>query len=70
MCHAKSYFFHDKINDCCRSNDPTESLNAYILLSWKKTCSKMSSCNELSVNDNIVSDPKAMAEAFIDYFFM
>ena len=53
MRHAKSKFFHDKINDCSRSNDPKKAWTLINTLLGKS--SKMSCFNELSVNDNIVS---------------
>ena len=67
MRNAKSKFFHDKINDCSRSNDPKEAWTLINTLLGKNN--KPNNLSELSVNDNLVSDPKSMAEALNDYFF-
>ena len=64
--NAKSKFFHDKINDCSRSNDPKEAWTLINTLLGKNN--KPNNLSELSVNDNLVSDPKSMAEALNDYF--
>ena len=66
MRNAKSKFFHDKINDCSRSNDPKEAWTLINTLLGKSN--KPNNFSELSVNDNLVSDPKSMAEALNDYF--
>ena len=50
MRNAKSKFFHDKINDCSRSNDPKEA--------W----TLINNLSELSVNDNLVSDRRNALE--------
>ena len=59
-------FFHDKINDCSRSNDPKEAWTLINTLVGKNN--RPNKLIELSVNDNLVSDPKSMAEALSDYF--
>lgn len=64
--HAKSKFFREKINDCSRSSDPNTAWTLINSLLSKN--SETSFCSELSVNDKKVSDPKAVAEAFNDYF--
>ena len=66
MRNAKSKFFHDKINDCSRSNDPKKARTLINTLLWNKN--KPNNLSELSVNDNLVSDPKSMAEGLNDYF--
>ena len=66
MRNAKSKFFHDKINDCSRSNDPKEVWTLINTLLGKNN--KPNNLSELSVNNNLVSDPKSMAEALNDYF--
>ena len=66
MRNAKSKFFHDEINDCSRSNDPKEAWTLINTLLGKNN--KPNNLSELSVNDNLVSDPKSMAEALNDYF--
>lgn len=66
MRHAKSKFCQDKITDCPRSNNPKKAWTLVNSLLGKQR--KMSSCSELSVNDNIMSDRKAMAEALNEYF--
>ena len=66
MRNAKSKFFHDKINDCSRSNDPKKAWTLINTLLGKNN--KPNNLSELSVNDNLVSDPKSMAEGLNDYF--
>ena len=66
MRNAESKFFHDKINDCSRSNDPKKAWTPINTLLGKNN--KPNNLSELSVNDNLVSDPKSMAEALNDYF--
>ena len=66
MRNAKFKFFHDKINDCYRSNDPKEAWTLINTLLGKNN--KPNNLSELSVNDNLVSDPKSMTEALNDYF--
>ena len=66
MCNAKSKFFHDKINDCSRSNDPKKAWTFINILLRKNN--KSNNLSDLSVNDNLVSDPKSMAEGLNDYF--
>ena len=66
MRSAKSKFFHDKINDCSRSNDPKKAWKLINTLLGKNN--KPNNLSELSVNDNLVSDPKSMAEGLNDYF--
>ena len=68
MRSAKSKFFHDKINDCSRSNDPKKAWTLINTLLGKNN--KPNSLNELSVNDNLVSDLKSMAEGLNDYFVL
>ena len=66
MRNAKSKIFHDKINDCSRSNDPKKAWTLINTLLGKNN--KSNNWSELSVNDNLASDPKAMAEGLNDYF--
>ena len=66
MRSAKSKFFHDKINDCSRSNDPKKAWTLINTLLGNNN--KSNNLSELSVNDNLVSDPKSMAEGLNDYF--
>ena len=66
MRNAKSKFFHDKINDCFRSNGPKKAWTLINTLLGKNN--KPNNLGELSVNDNLVSDPKSMAEGLNDYF--
>ena len=66
MSDAKSKFFHDKINDCPRSNDPKEAWTLINILLGKNN--KPNNLSELSVNDNLVPDTKSMAETLNDYF--
>ena len=66
MRNAKSKFFQDKINDCPKSNDPKKAWTLINTLLRKNN--KPNTLSELSVNDNLVSDPKAMAEGLNDYF--
>ena len=66
MRNAKSTFFHDKINDCSRSNDPKKAWTLINTLLGKKN--KPNNLSELSVNDNLVSDPNSMTEGLNDYF--
>lgn len=66
MRNAKSKFFHDKINDCCRSNENKEAWTLINTLMGKNN--KPNNSSELSVNDNLVSNPKSMAEALHGYF--
>ena len=66
MRNAKSKFFHDKINDCSRSNGPKEAWTLINTLLGKNN--KPNNLSELSVNDNLVSDAKSMTEALNDYF--
>ena len=66
MRSAKSKFFHDKINDCSRSKDPKKAWKLINTLLGKNN--KPNNLSELSVNDNLVSDPKSMAEGLNDYF--
>ena len=66
MRNAKSKFFHDKINDCSRSNDPKEAWMLINTLLGKNN--KPNNLSELAINDNLESDPKSMAEALNDYF--
>ena len=66
MRNAKSIFFHDKINDCPRSNDPKKAWTLINTLLGKNN--KTNNLSELLVNDNLVSDPKSMADSLNDYF--
>ena len=66
MRNAKSKFFHDKINDCSKSNDPKKAWTLINTLLGKNN--KPNTLSELSVNDNLVSDPKSIAEGLNDYF--
>ena len=66
MRNAKSKFFRDKTNDCSRSNDPKKAWTLINTLLGKNN--KPNNLSELSVNDNLVSDPKSMAEGLNDYF--
>ena len=66
MRNAKSKFFHDKINDCSRSNDPKKAWTLMNTLLGKNN--KPNNLSELSVNDNLVSDPKSIADSLNDYF--
>ena len=66
MRNAKSKFFHDKINDCSRSNNPKKAWTLINTLLGKNN--KPNNLSELSVNNNLVSDPKSMAEGLNDYF--
>ena len=61
MRNAKSKFLRDKINDCSRSNDPKKALTLINTLLGKNN--KPNNLSELSVSDNLVSDPKSMAES-------
>ena len=61
MRNAKSIFFHDKINDCSRSNDPKKAWTLINTLLGKNN--KPNNLSELLVNDNLVSDPKSMADS-------
>jgi len=61
MRYGKSKFFNDNINDCSRSN--WTLINTLLGKN-----NKPNNLSELSVNDNLVSDPKSMAEGLIDYF--
>ena len=54
------------LNDCSRSNDPKEAWTLVNTLLGKNN--KPNNLSELSVNDNLVSDPKSMAVALNDYF--
>jgi len=65
MCNAKSKFFHN-INDCSKSNDPKKACTLINTLLGKNN--KPNTLSELSVKDNLVSDPKSMAEGLNDYF--
>ena len=64
--NAKFKFFHDKINDCFKSNNPKKAWTFINTLLGKNN--KPNILSELSVNDNLVSDPKSMAEGLNDYF--
>ena len=66
MRNAKSIFFRDKINDCSRSNDPKKAWTLINTLLGKNN--KPNNLSELLVNDNLVSDPKSMADSLNDYF--
>ena len=66
MRNAKSKFFHDKIDDCSRSNDPKEAWALINTLYGKNN--KPNKLSELSLNDNLVSDSKSMVEALNEYF--
>ena len=66
MRNAKSIFFHDKINDCSRSNDPKKAWTLINTLLGKNN--KPNNLSELLLNDNLVSDPKSMAHSLNDYF--
>ena len=66
MRHTKSNFFHDKINDCSKSIDPKKTWTVINSLLGKNN--KSNNVSELSVNENVISDSKDLAEAFNDYF--
>ena len=66
MRNAKFKFFHDKINDLSRSNDPKKAWTLIKTLLGKNN--KPNNLSELSGNDNLVSDPKSMAEGLNDHF--
>lgn len=60
MRNAKSKFFYDKL---------TTALTAWTLINTLlEKNNKPNNLSELSVNDNLESDPKSMAEALNDYF--
>ena len=67
MRNAKSKFFHDKINDCSRSNAANEAWTLINTLFGQSN--KPNILSELSVNDDLVSDPKSMTEA-LNYYFV
>ena len=66
MRNAKSKFFNDKINACSSTNDPKKAWTLINILFGKNK--KPNNLSEVSVNDNLVSDPKSMAEGLNDYF--
>ena len=63
---AKSHFYQCEFQNCCRSSDLKKTWALINSLSGKKN--KSSHINEIVVNNNTISDPKAIAESFNDYF--
>jgi len=66
MRNVKSKVFFDKINDCSKSNDHKKAWTLINTLLGKNN--KPNTLSELSVNGNLVSDPKSMAKGLNDYF--
>ena len=65
---ANLNLFYDKINDSSRSNDPKEART--LINTLLETNNKRRTLSALSVNDNLVSDSKSMAETLNDYLLI
>ena len=66
MRNAKSNFFDDRIDDCSKSIDPKKTWTLINSLLGKNN--KSNKASELSVNENVVSDSKLMADIFHNCF--
>jgi hypothetical protein len=62
---AKSHFYQCEFQNCSRSSDLKKILSLINSLIGKNNKSNI---NEIIVNNNIISDPKVIAESFNDYF--
>ena len=65
---ANLNLFYDKINDSSRSKEAKEART--LINTLLETNNKRRTLSALSVNDNLVSDSKSMAETLNDYLLI